>query len=107
MTDIRLADAQVIWGYEGKRSDAPPVKVVDVRNGEDDRDYLASWGACNGDFNQADEAGQLLMLFQQYHWMALGYDILPRHLHEAFLVIPEYRDAIPLELLPAKYRQED
>jgi hypothetical protein len=107
MTDIRLADAQVIWDYAGTQPKAQPVRVVDVRHGKDDRDYLASWGACNSDFNKADDAGRLLMLFQQFHWMALGHDINPRHIHDAFMVIPEYREAIPPQLLPPEYRRED
>jgi hypothetical protein len=104
--DIALKDAQVIWSYHGKRADAPPVRVVAIMSNSDDRDYFASWGACNAEFSQADDAGRLLQLFVEFHQMTIQDGLDPKAIHDAFLVIPEYRAALHPSLLPAHYRDE-
>ena len=102
--DIPLRDVQVIWDYHGDDVEAPPVRVVDMGQGRDDRDYFASWGACNADFNEAGDDGRLLMLFVQFHQLVtLEPRIDPEAVHEAFLVIPEYRAALPVDLVPVEY----
>src|SRR5687768_12457788 len=104
--DIPLAEAQLIWNYEGKKADMPAARVMGI-GGKDDNDYISSWGACNGDFADADDETKLLMLFRQFHWLVLSGEVKPKALHEALLVIPEYRKHIEPELLPRQYQDDD
>lgn len=108
MADIPLAQVQVIWDNpgEGERKIMPPLKLMTIGDKDDPR-YDCSWGACNMDFNQADDAGRLLMLFQQFLQLVLMYGIDAEDVHEAFLQIPEYRKALPYDLLPERYRDEE
>lgn len=113
--DIPLAEVQVIWEYVGKEPDAPSVIVMGHPNesgrdrwgNRDDKDYTSSWGACSTDFNEASADEKLLMLFKQFHWMALTREVEPKAIHEAFLVIPEYRAQMPRDFLPAEYQDDD
>ena len=115
MTDIPLRDVQVIWDYHGDDPEAPPLKLMghpnesgrDSHGRRDDREYFSSWGSCNSEFNETDDAGRLLKLFQQYHQIVTLDRIDPEYVHEAFLVIPEYRKNIAIDLVPAKYLDED
>lgn len=112
--DIPLREAQVIWQYEGRNALAPPVVVMghpdesgrDRWGNPDDKDYLSSWGACSADFNEASDEERMLMLFKQFHWMVLTREVGLQAVHEAFLVIPEYRAQMPRDFLPAEYREE-
>ncbi|MDP8994387.1 MAG: hypothetical protein M3N07_05290 [Pseudomonadota bacterium] len=107
MADIPLAEAQVVWNYEGADDSKPPVTVIRM-GGKDDPDYISSWGACNQEFIEADDGTKLLMLFQQFHQIVLLEDgISPQAVHEALLVIPEYQAALIRELLPRRYQRED
>ena len=60
----------------------------------DNPDYFASWGACSLEFCEADDAGKLSLLFRQFHSMVLHDGVEPEKVHTAFLVIPEYRQAL-------------
>lgn len=91
MTDIALADAQVIWDREAAGN--PPVKVVGA-GVKDDQRYNASWGSCNQDFNEANDDGKLRMLLTQSIYLTLVESINPALVHDAFMVIPEYRAAL-------------
>jgi hypothetical protein len=103
--DVPLKEAQLIWDYRDTGSDRPPARVVRL-GGKDEPDYIASWGACNGDFVNADDATKLLMLFRQFHAMVVDGDVEAAALHQALLVIPEYRTAIYPYLLPERYQEE-
>lgn len=102
--DIPIAEAMIIWDGDGLLD--PPVRVVQS-GGEDDQRYPALWGACNMDFRDADPATKILMLLQQFHWMVLGYGLAPTVVHEALLVIPEYRENIAPELVPESFDSGD
>ncbi|WP_103728900.1 hypothetical protein [Novosphingobium sp. HII-3] len=91
MTDIALADAQIIWDRGGAGN--PPVKVVGG-GVKDDQRYSGSWGSCNQDFNEADDDGKLRMLLTQSIYLTLVESIDPTIVHDAFMVIPEYRVAL-------------
>lgn len=104
MSDIPLAEAQVIWDSARPPTLQPAVKVI--RLGEqDDREYFASWGACNLEFREADDRQRLEMLFKKFHELTVGYRLDPQEVHSAFLDIPEYRSAIHEAYVPAKYSQ--
>jgi hypothetical protein len=100
--DVLLAEAHVLWEYDGGQpDDHPAVRVV----GPGDPPYLryiCSWGACNLDFQQADDHQKLIMLFQQFRDMTLD-GINPQDIHAAFQQIPEYRAATHPSLIAAAY----
>lgn len=102
--DIPLREVQIIW--EPQRDGVPPVRVMGLRD-RDDPDYFASWGACNNDFNQEDDAGRLTKLFQQFHQLVVLYRIDPQAVHEALMVIPEYRANIAVDLDPRRHEDDD
>lgn len=112
MTDIPLAEAMVIWSPD--RPDLPPVKVVGGGDREhphvrDDKRYSASWGRSDRDFNEADDATRLTMLFNKFVEIAVLYEVPAAEVHKAFLVIPEYRAAVDITtrgLVPDEYRVE-
>lgn len=91
MIDIPLAEAQIIWNIHQReaRADDPLVKVV--RRGHDDPRYMASWGACNMEFNEASDEQRLSMLFAKFVALTIVYTTPPQAVHEAFMCIPEYR----------------
>jgi len=93
MADVPLENAQVIWSAED-HPNLPPVKVVGIPGDDDDDRYFSSWGACNLEFQQADAAGKLRMLFAKFVMIALHNNVAPREIHKAFSVIPEYRNAL-------------
>lgn len=88
-TDIPLARVQVVWDEDMD----PPIRVLDA-SGRDDRRYMSSWGACNGDFVERDSVGQLMELLSMFvQWTAIdGFDA--KVVHKALSVIPEYRRAL-------------
>lgn len=92
MKDIPLAKAQVIW-TPSRGSNKPAVKVVggDV---PDDRSYASSWGACNSDFSSATEDEKLRMLLSEVVYLTVREGIAINDVHDAFMVIPEYREAM-------------
>lgn len=92
MTDIALADVQVIWDREGAAS-REQVRVVGGAV-KDDNSYSSSWGSCDADFNEADESGKLRMLLAQSIFLTYMEGIPPKTVHDAFMVIPEYRAAM-------------
>jgi len=89
MTDYPLGKTQIIWDAPDD-PDLPPAALVQIP-GEDDRRYIASWGACNSDFKEADDDEKLVMLLRQFIHMTVNYDINAKELHEVFMQIPEYR----------------
>lgn len=105
MADIALSEAQVIWGTDDI-NEAPPVKVVGGAVKDDDT-YSSSWGACNQDFNEADDDGKLRMLLTQSIYLTLGESIDPTFVHDAFMVIPEYRaEMIRGAVIPPEHEAE-
>jgi len=99
LDDVPLRDVQVIWDYDGKEPDAPPLIVMghpdehgrDARGTRDNDDYSSSWGACNADYLAADDDERLLMLFEKFQELVTFEGIPPVVVHRAFCVVPEYR----------------
>lgn len=89
--DVALSDAQIIWDRDD--GIAPPVKVVAIPGDDDDR-YTSSFGACNSDWQAADDVGRLLRLMSLFVDLTVGDGIPPKAVHDAFSVIPEYRWAM-------------
>ena len=71
----------------------PPLKVVGGPVKDDD-DYISSWGACNGDFAEANDETRLRMLLAETVNLTVNEGIAPKTVHEALMVIPEYRSAM-------------
>ena len=92
MTDIPLDKALIVWNLmEGKSG--PPLKVVGGAVKDDD-EYISSWGACNGEFAEANSDKKLRMLFAETVNLTVNEGIDPKVVHESLLVIPEYRAAL-------------
>lgn len=89
MTDIPLANAQIIWRPEDPS--LPSVKVVGIPGSDDDRRYASSWGACNIEFAQADTAARLAMLFRRFAYLTGIDGVDAGQLHDALMQVPEYR----------------
>jgi hypothetical protein len=89
MTDIPLAKAQIIWNAHEDRG-GPKLKVISIP-GNDDQNYMASWGACNMEYNDADDATKLTMLLAKTFDLMLNEGITPVEIVEALSVIPEFR----------------
>lgn len=109
MTDIALADNMLIWDRSPPDPERPALKVVE-RGGRDDRSYTCSWGCCNAEFDTADDADKLRMLLAKSISIVIIDRVQPKAIHEALLVIPEYRNAFediaPCEMIPDRYREE-
>lgn len=101
--DIALETAQIIWNWDGDLDGRPPVKVMAIGD-KDEPNYFSSWGACHQEFNDADAEGKLLLLYRQFHWMVLVDGVEPEALHDALLVIPEYRASLYPDLDPLMRR---
>jgi len=99
LEDVPLSDVQVIWDYDGKEPDAPPLIVMghpdehgrDARGTRDNDDYSSSWGACNADYLGANDDERLLMLFEKFQELVTFEGLAPAVVHRAFCVVPEYR----------------
>lgn len=89
--DVPLASAQIIWDRDDGL--VPAVKVISIP-GDDDTLYTSSAGACNADWQAADDVGRLLRLFSLFVDMTVGDKIPAKDVHRAFSVIPEYRWAM-------------
>lgn len=91
--DVPLAEATILWDSleEGV---SPPVKVLGSQDA-DDRRYSASRGACDGDWTIGSDVFRLLRLFALVQHMTLVEKIDPRAVHDALIVIPEYRRLLP------------
>lgn len=90
--DIPIDRAQIIWNCDDKRK--PPVLVVGIPGNMDDDDYLSSTGACDQDWNRADNVGRVLMLLRRFVDLTVREGYKPKQVHRAFSVIPEYRAAM-------------
>lgn len=92
MVDIPLDKAQIVWTLmDGK--EGPPLKVVGGPIKDDDN-YLSSWGACDSLFQEASDEKKLTMLLSETVNLTVNEGIPPSVVHEALMVIPEYRAAM-------------
>lgn len=91
MTNIPLSETQIIWDPD--EPNLPPAKLVRHKR-EDDQRYSKSWGACNFDFSRASGDEQVNLLFRQFVHMTVVDAVDPKALHDIFMDIPEYREAL-------------
>ncbi|MES3043736.1 hypothetical protein [Sphingomonas faeni] len=92
MNNIPLGKMVIVWNLMDGKS-GPPLKVVDS-NDKEDEDYISSWGACNSEFSQASNEKKLRMLLTENINLTVNEGIPPTTVHEALMVIPEYRAAL-------------
>ena len=83
-----LEDAMVAWDPAAERV------TVGYARGDWAADYPHSAGACDADFNAADEDGKLARLFAAVTKMTVTHGIPPEVVHEALMTIDEYRSRI-------------
>lgn len=99
--DVPIAQAQIIWDEDM----SPRIKVVSVA-GQDDTRYSSSFGACNSDWVHADTVGQLLRLFSRFPEWTVAETIPAGEVHDALMVIPEYRRAVAYGFTLVKYGEQ-
>lgn len=99
--DIPLSEAMLCWSRRG------PVKVVehpDERGISDDYDKSA--GACYAYWRGlSPERMRLQLLIDAWHATAFS-DVPVQEMHEALLVIPEYRSMLADDCLPREFAHE-
>lgn len=104
--DIPIANAMLCW-TGGRHGNTPACKVVahpDEMGFSDP--YQNSAGACFASWSEKDTSGQRLKLMVDA-WHAVTFDAVPAQMmHEAMLVIPEYRSMLADDCLPSQYRHE-
>ena len=106
MTDIPINDAMLCWNH-GFNGNTPGFAVVQHPDHHDrSAPYQSSVGACFMDWRKKDERGQKLQLMIDAWHIAAFYDVPIEMVREGLLVIPEYRDMLASDCLPAKYRDE-
>lgn len=90
--DVPLDQAQIIW----EPIDNPELPSADVvRLGhDDDGRYYSSWGACNQDFAEASAQEKVNKLMRQFVHMVAIDGANADDVHKAFMLIPEYRQAL-------------
>lgn len=99
--DVPIARAQIIWDEDM----SPRIKVVGIP-GDDDRRYSSSFGACNSDWVHADTVGQLLRLLSRFPEWTVAEGIPASEVHDALMVIPEYRRAVAYGFTLVKYGEQ-
>ena len=100
-SDIPLSEAMLCWSTGG------PARIVehpDERGLSDD--YEKTAGACYAYWRgQSRERMQLQLLVDAWH--AAAFNGVPvRELHQALLVIPEYRSMLADDCLPREFAHE-
>jgi len=115
MQSIPLKKAMILW--MGKWwGDQPTsrftatmgkVKVVEhlATPRELTRQFVSSYGACNSGWR--DSGKRLQRLFTTFNTLSTRDGIDPEVAHKAFLVIPEYRQAIDSDLFGATYLNDE
>lgn len=104
--DIPLANAMLCWNH-GLRGATPDCKVVrhpDTVGASDP--YQSSVGACFMDWRKKDATGQKLQLMIDAWHVATFYNVPISMVHEALLVIPEYRSMLADDCLPKQFAHE-
>lgn len=104
--DIPLSNAMLCWnnGFHGATPSVAVVRWPDKIGASDA--YQLSVGACFTDFRSKDERGQKLQIMIDAWHVAAFYDVPVAMVHEAMLVVPEYRDMLADDCLPSQYRHE-
>lgn len=104
MTDIPIAEALSLWN-SGTDGDEPAFAVRPL--GHDDYyRYQCQNGACLRSWRDLDTLGQKLQLMIEAWHIAVFYLVPAKDIHEALLVIPEYRDMLADDCLPKQFWHE-
>lgn len=101
MSDIEIENAMLVW----TRGEKVAVVRHPDRAGLSDG-YQSSVGACFMNWRGLGTQGQKLQLMIDAWHIAAFYDIPADQVHEALLVIPEYRSMLADDCLPKAYRGE-
>lgn len=96
--DVSLSEALIFWEADVE----PPVRVL--RLGMDDRRYSNSQGSCTSPWELMSSAWRLTRLLALFHEITVAEKIEPARVHEAFLCIPEYRQAICPDTIPERFQ---
>ncbi len=104
--NIPLANAMLCWnnGFHGATPSVAVVRWPDETGASDP--YQSSVGACFGDFRNKDGRGQKLQLMIDAWHVSAFYDVPIEMVHQALLVIPEYRSMLADDCLPPQFRFE-
>lgn len=104
MQDVPLANAMLLWnsGLNG----GTPACVVRPLGHDDYYKYGSSVGACFTDFRKLDARGQKLQIMIDAWHVAAFYAVPVEVVHQAMLVIPEYRSMLADDCLPKQFRHE-
>ena len=107
MSDIPLSQALLLWN-PGFRGETPAFAVRPVGHDDYDRFRMSS-GACYRVWHELAKEGprQLLnkALIELWH-IAAFYEVPIKLIHEAMLVVPEYRNLLADDCLPQEWRWE-
>lgn len=104
--DIPLAEAMLCWnhGFQGATPSCIVVRHPDYNDAS--ADYQSSVGACFADWRTKDAKGQKLQLMIEAWHIAAFYAVPIAQVHQALLVIPEYRSMLADDCLPRQFASE-
>lgn len=102
--DVPIAVAMLLWN-EGTKGSTPAC-VVRPLGHDDYYQYDTMVGACFSDFRELDTRGQQLQLLIEA-WHAVTFHAVPsKMVHQALLVVPEYRSMLANDCLPRQFAAE-
>lgn len=104
--DIAIREAMLCWnrGTHGQQPGCIVVRHPDRRGASDD--YSSSVGACFADWRKMDTRGQKLQLLIEAWHVAAFHAVPIEMVHQALLVVPEYRDMLASDCLPRQFAYE-
>jgi hypothetical protein len=100
-SDIPLSEAMLVWTH-GERVGVVPHPDYKDRSAH----FRSSVGACFSEWRGMDERGRLLQFMIDLWHVTAFYDIPSAAVHQAALCVPEYRDTLARDCLPAEYQHE-
>ncbi len=104
--DIPIADAMLCWnsGFNGDTPGCIVVRHPDYNDASED--YSSTVGACSAGWRKRDTRGQQLQLMVEAWHIAAFYAVPIEQVHQALLVIPEYRSMLADDCLPRQFASE-
>ncbi|WP_189675012.1 hypothetical protein [Sphingomonas glacialis] len=99
--DIELENAMLVWTRGEK---VAVVRHPDTKGLSDE--YQSSVGACFAHWRKKDTNGRRLQMMIDAWHVAAFYEIPAEQIHEALIVIPEYRDMLASDCLPKRFQAE-
>lgn len=107
MTDIPLSNALLLWN-SGLNGGTPAFAVRPLGHPDYDR-YSCQNGACMAKWRRFAEKPEpaLLALAMVELWHVATFYLVPvEMIHKAMLVVPEYRNMLAEDCLPAEWQHE-